>query len=369
MIPCQKCGNSNPLGTVFCRSCGVRVEVNLSAVKVAVQETNSANRDISILKWGRSAVSLCGFLLICALLLRYVAVPRPPAPDIPSAPDLQLFSDKAAWVAKAAAAPPAPTAKSLIPDASRLAWRALQGPALLAAYNLDQRPINDALALIIAQQKADGSFPGGQPLAATALAALTLQAWPREPLQRQAAEKARAWINSQWKGLGRHPPLTRALATAALADAEVLTKEQRTHLGALLVDGSSPVWQSFLLPLLPTDQRLTTVALEGKLSAPAWTAWFALLGGKTPDSDAQVWSSDHAASLTTGEERFLWAQLAWFHPLAPVDLAQTLRDWNQQPPAPVSDELAQACGELARPALQVLTLTAPVRLPILRLSR
>ena len=222
-----------------------------------LEQRRVSTLDGVILKWGRSAVSLCGFLLVCALLLRYVAVPKPPAPDIPAPPDLQLFSGSAPWAAKAMAAPPAPTAKSLIPDASRLAWRAHQGPALLAAYNLDLRPISDTLAMIVAQQKADGSFAGRQPLAATALAALTLQAWPRELIQRKAAEKARAWITTQWKNLGRQPPLVRALAAAALADAEELTKEQRTHLGVLLVDGSSPVWQSFLLPLLPVDQRLT----------------------------------------------------------------------------------------------------------------
>ena len=368
MIPCQKCAYDNPLGTVFCRGCGVRIEVNLNMVKMAVKGTNTANLDSDIYKWGRSAVSLCSFLLICALLLRYVAVPKPPAPDIPAAPDLELFSSAAPWAAKAIAAPPVPSSKSLIPEASRLAWRAQQGPAILSAFSIDLRPITDTLLFVAAKQKADGSFPGDQPLAATALAALTLQAWPREQAHRIAAEKARAWIKSQWKNLSNQPPLARALATAAMADAEALSDEQRAQLGVLLVDGSSPVWQAFLLPLLPTGKRPTMVALENKLTSPAWKAWFELLGGTPPTGPIKTWFSDYAITLTTGEDRFQWAQLAWLHPAVPEDFAVTLRSWNQQPPPPVSADLEKACGDLAKPALQVLTLTAPVRLPILRLS-
>lgn len=369
MIPCQKCGYSNPLGTVFCRGCGARVEVNLNMVQSAVKETNANNRDVEIYNWGRSAISLCGFLLICALLLRYVAVPKPPAPEVPAAPDLTLFAADVPWATKAVEAPPVPSAKSLIPDSNRLSWRTQQASPLLSSFSFEFKVLDDGVKALIAAQKPDGSFPGEQPLAATALATLALQAWPRELATRQSAERARSWIANQWKSLSRQSPLSRALAAAALADAEALTDEQRIQQGILLVDGSSPVWQAFLVPLLPADKRPNLVALENKLTTPLWAAYFAAAAGREPASDLKLWFSEEANALKTAEERYLWAQVAWFHPAVPTDLADTLRAWSKAAPAPVSPELEKACGANAKTAMHVLTLTAPARLPILRLSR
>ena len=102
---------------------------------------------------------------------------------------------------------------------------------------------------------------------------------------------------------------------------------------------------------------------------PLWTAWFALCAGKPVEIEPAALFSEAAARLTTAEERFLWAQVAWLHPIAPEDLATTLRGWAAGAPVPVDPATAKACGPTAAGALALLIATAPLRVPALPLSR
>jgi hypothetical protein len=92
MIPCQACGNQNPIGTRFCRSCGERIAV------VKVEQLAAAVRDDQVtvasqrrLEGGRSLLMVGLFLLVCALVLRYAVVPSLPAADVPPLPAGELL--------------------------------------------------------------------------------------------------------------------------------------------------------------------------------------------------------------------------------------------------------------------------------------
>jgi hypothetical protein len=91
MISCQVCAHDNPLGTGFCRSCGTRLVVDYHAIEQSVHQTRLGERDDATLASGRSALMLCGFALICALIARYVVVPPMPPTVPPPAPVLEVF--------------------------------------------------------------------------------------------------------------------------------------------------------------------------------------------------------------------------------------------------------------------------------------
>ena len=138
----------------------------------------------------------------------------------------------------------------------------------------------------------------------------------------------------------------------------------------LLVDGSSPAWQAFLLPLLADARRpKDVIALQNKLAGPLWQAYLQLCIGKPVELERSALFSEAAAGLASAEERFLWAQVGWLHPVAPDDYAATLRGWAAAAPAAVDPATAKACGPQAATALGLLIATAPLRVPPLSLSR
>lgn len=83
MIPCQSCGNMNPIGTRYCRKCGTKIEAKAQDVVLAVQRDNDDAAATRWLERGRSALVIALFFLTCALVLRYAIVPAMPAADVP----------------------------------------------------------------------------------------------------------------------------------------------------------------------------------------------------------------------------------------------------------------------------------------------
>lgn len=83
MIPCQACGNQNPIGTRYCRACGTKIEFTPGQVLEAVQRDQAALASSRWFELGRSALIIGLFFLTCALVLRYSIVPPMPAADVP----------------------------------------------------------------------------------------------------------------------------------------------------------------------------------------------------------------------------------------------------------------------------------------------
>jgi len=381
MIPCKACGYDNPMTTVFCRSCGARIEFDAAKLGQSIQQDNAAKRDRDVLQWGRSALSLCGFALAVALVLRYVAVPQPPPADVPATDDLPLFAASPAWAASTLAAPTTGTLDDLVTSTGRLDWRMRNGNGFLSAFSLDFTPLTAAQNALLAAQRPDGSFPGGSnEIAATALGALGLQAWPRDPSHLAAAARARAWLDANWKKLSGTDPTAKALAFGAFLDAESLSEARRKQLGVLLVDGSSPLWQAINLVLMtPAERPKELVALHNALSAEHWAAYFATFAGQPGDASRpskpamaplKLWFSGYGNSLATAEERLPWLFLAWQTPRAPDDLAEVLRTWTGASTIPVGNGLTTLAGAaVAQPALRLMMAATPVRVPVLQFTR
>lgn len=91
MITCQSCGHENPLGVTFCRGCGTRLVVDYQAIEQSVHSSRKSEQDHALLRSGRSALMLCTFALICALIARYVVVPPMPLTVPPPAPVIEVF--------------------------------------------------------------------------------------------------------------------------------------------------------------------------------------------------------------------------------------------------------------------------------------
>jgi hypothetical protein len=267
-------------------------------------------------------------------------------------------------MAQTAAAAPAPAATAA---GSRLAWRREHAAAVLAGLGIDAARIQAWQRALLADQQADGGFPGGDALAATALAATALQAAPGDEAVVAAAARARDWLLAHAGGITQKPSLGRTLFALALLDAEQLSDAQRGSLSVYLVDGGAPLWQAWLLPLYPAAVRPGQFpALSSALKTPLWSDFLALLGsGPRPPPAPSRYAA--AAAPTGGEERMVWAFTAWHQPVSPGDLADALHAWSAADPAPVAAELAKACGAHAAEAVALLACAAPLRLPPLAL--
>ncbi len=359
MIPCSKCGKVNPMTTMFCHGCGTRLSLTLGQVANSVANSDSSKRDQSILASGRSALSLACFLLGTALIVRYVMVPELPPADLPTAPEVVVIGkDLPAWASAVAVGT---QAKIDFAPKGRLAWRAANAAGVLSSIGVPFAPLRERQQTIMATQKKDGSFPGGDDICATALATLALQAWPRDAQVIAAAANGRAYLDANWKNLGRKPPLARALAYMAMADAQAGT-ELRARLGALAVDGSSPQWQAFALAsTVPAERQPELAALRIKLTNDLWGPFLDAIAGTKSQLEARMLFIETAKGLTTGEQRLLWATVGWLAPLAPKDWAEAMKIWAGAASAPVDPEFAKACGTNAADAVMVLTITVPVR--------
>lgn len=102
MISCQSCDHDNPLGTTFCRSCGTRLVIDYQAIEQSVHKTRVSERDHAVLRSGRSALMLCTFALVCALIARFVVVPPMPPTVPPPAPVVEVFLPPVAQAAPVA---------------------------------------------------------------------------------------------------------------------------------------------------------------------------------------------------------------------------------------------------------------------------
>jgi hypothetical protein len=115
MIPCDACGNQNPLNTRFCRQCGERLVINQDVVAQALQDDFAEGRSLRWMARGSSAVSVGGFLLVCALVLRLVVVPPLPLADVPPVDAGSVMPEVLPVAETAKGAPPAAKAKPPAP--------------------------------------------------------------------------------------------------------------------------------------------------------------------------------------------------------------------------------------------------------------
>ncbi len=360
MIPCAICGFNNPLGTRFCRGCGEKIETKLSMVNQSVAKTKQSDRETSLLKMGSSAMQIGGFLFLAALVFRNTLVPDMPAPDLPPVAVANLVPDAFLKAApKNAAAANAPT---------RLTWRISQGPGLLKDIGVDVDRIHAWQDDIAKTQKDDGSWAAPDPLLATALAALALQACPTNDYL-MAAARGRTWLKAKSpKDVASRAAVTRTLVLNAFIDAEDMPADLWSADKGYLVDSQAPVWQATGVALLaPKERRIDHSLLRAANTDALWAGWWDAVENKaTPLPDAAFTAVD-PGTLAAGEDRMMWAQEAWFLVGNPDEIQKALVKWSSSDPAPVDPLLAKA-GPWAGEAVAVLTVASPMRMPPLALS-
>ncbi len=362
MIPCSKCLFVNPMGTRWCRQCGDKLELNARQVETSINATQAAEAQDRLFALGRSAFSAGIFILITTIVVRLALVPTLPPAEIPTQLPAQVIP-----VFERTLAPSAALGASNTPVASpRLRWRATTCRALANGLGLDLAALDQARERLAKAQKPDGSFPGGDPLAATGLGVLGLQAWPSDDAL-AAAAKGRVWLKSQLQDATRRQPLGRTLAMVALDDAQDLSASERGRLSAYLIDGQVPRWQAWQISGIAADERPSELGLirDGLVAEKAADLWLHTMDlglAMRPDIDAKNFFSEAAAALPT-EDRLPWTLLAWQLTPAPLDLVEVLKGWSHAPVPPISEELGKAAGAAAADAHWLMTLAAPMRLP------
>ena len=358
MIPCSKCGNVNPLSTRFCRVCGAKIEVTYSEVAASVSASAAERQSKDFLTHGLNAVTVGGFLLIAAMVVWFGLAPAEPAAEPPLSLPESLVPRESAGAAATALGNVAITS-------TRLVSRAVLAPVTVSRIGADPGTVAGWIKTVCGSIRDDGSCAvGDDQVAATALAALALQALPTEDGLTKAT-KARAWLQGQMKDLGRRSSLARSLTLLTLIDAEELTSAQRIVVFPYLIDGKAPAWQAWAYALAnPKDRPKEDILVRKALTDPRWTAIYAMLEGKDHGLAARDFMSETATTVTTGEDRMLWAFLAWHTALAPGDLRKVMAAWTQGRPAEVEAGLAKACGPHAALCVGLLTVGAPLRVPV-----
>ena len=366
MIPCSKCLFVNPMGTRWCRQCGDKLDLNAQQVEASVNATQAAEAEDRLVAWGRSAFSAGIFILITTIVVRLALVPALPPAEIPTQLPAQVIP-----VFERTLAPSAALGASNTPVASpRLRWRATTCRALANGLGLDLAALDQARERLLKAQKADGSFSGSDPLAATGLGVLGLQAWPSDDAL-AAAAKGRVWLKSQLVDATRRLPLGRTLAMVALDDAQDLSASERGRLSAYLIDGQVPRWQAWEISAITAVERPSELGLirdgfaadkDTDKAANLWLQAMDLGLAKRPDIDPKNFFSEAATALPI-EDRLPWTLLAWQLTPAPLDLVEVLKGWSHAAVPPVSDELGKAAGATAADAQWLMTLAAPMRLP------
>ena len=360
MITCSSCGFANPMGTRWCRQCGEKLDLNASQILTAMAETTAAEQDQRLLAYGHSAVTMGGFVLIVALILRFALVPDLPRADA----SVSLPANVLPEIERSAPATAIPTVAGI--TSQRLRWRATVCRPTANQLGLDLAQMDAVRTAIGTAQKPDGTWNGEDPLAATALATLALQAWPDAQALARAAT-TRTWLAGQLSDPTRRTVLGRTLALVALDDAEALSSAERTRLQSYLIDGKSArfqIWALVTTPraLHPPELGLVREAFRTTDGDLLWRGAFALATGTRPDLPASRFFTE-SVGVVAAEDRPAWALLAWNLGLAPGDVSKILQDWSRQAVPPLSDPTLAKAGPQAAEALWLIALTAPVRVP------
>lgn len=373
MITCQRCGHVNTLRTQFCHKCGDKLDIAYGDLSGGVTDDLTREQAQRMRRNGLNLLCTAITVLLAMIFYAWLLAPPlpPPAlPDIAARPAAQLL-DAERWSDTALSTSAGSQLALLAEERSRspvLFWRRLQAESLLVGMGVNLDALREHQRSILRQQRQDGSFPGGDPLAATALAILALRAVPDDGPYAAASQRGADWLARRTDEITRHQDdLACTLATAALALEGRLSERNLTVLANRLVDGRSPVWQLWALALIPAEQRpAASDALQAALRQdPHGAALVQLLRGDQGPS--QVDLSPFSASAVQGlraDQRLAWAWAAWQVILVPDLLVAQLGIWSREASLrPAPPELQRLAGDLASPALAVLALAAPVHVP------
>jgi len=363
MMPCNHCGAENPLGTMFCRSCGERIEANVGDVMASVKDTKAHQRDVALMGYARSALSLAIFLFFGAGVVNWIMVPDLPPVSMPAAEPMTI--DEMLPMAEEHESGSIELALGST-DNSLIDWRRANAANLLSEIGADTSRIRAWQRQVLATQEDSGAFAGEDVIGSTALACLALQALPGDPELDAAARAGRDYLHARQRrvldGSDRRRTLLWGLA---LWEDERLDGAQRSTI-VTLAGTTEADWGALVLPLMTRgDQGESIPLLERELGhEPLWLAYLDLFSNEALlEADA----ADRFVALSPGDldafQRWVWAQTAWWHADDPKRISGIIAQWSVSDdiaPLPVS---ANGLGDHAVTSLAVLAATAPARAP------
>lgn len=373
MIPCKTCGGMNPIGTMFCLTCGCQLEISPEDLKRSIQATNKSEAGDLAFGSAKTWCSLAGFLLFASLFFYVILVPTPKSPPpmpVPSRMDTsQIFAPTNAWSGKIVAPNSADQNITKTNSFSLVEWRKEQWDAALGSVEMSVTNITNWQIEILNAQGPDGAWSKGatDKVATTALMVLALQAYPviKEIHQRvpKGLEVLRRILPDNGATVS---PLARTLAFMALMESGTLTVAQIRTISPLIPDGFEPRWQSLALLTIPPEFRPTKIAaLRAKIIDPIWKHLLDPLSDRPmiTEVNAELFSEAGLASLTP-LDRIAWTHTAWRLGINPVLLKRTVEEWSKtEVPARADADLRQIVGPLADRALAILACTAQLRAP------
>lgn len=378
MIPCGRCQSPNPLGSLFCRTCGARLEVKVQDVFNAVTQIQAGHRDDKILVIGRNVLSLGLFALVVALTYRFVVVPAPAEAQVPMVQPRSLAElltpDKPDWKADGDVGLPVGPLPSMDPGkpSSLMDWRRRGFSAMMAGsgLGLDLQGLRDRQVRILSTQTKDGTF-GNQGW--TGLALLALASIPGDPAVDKAVDTGLRRLVSAMPpdkpAFLDSPPLVRLLVGLALLDGGLVPDHAMLAVRSTLAEGGVPELHAISLALLPSDMRPELISLPQALqNSGLWRHWLDLFSRSdrlVTTTNAALFTELAAANLEWSE-RLAWTHTAWYRAADARALRKMLGQWSSSGGWPVVP--AWAAGlvpEAQQPALQdalaLLVLSAPLR--------
>lgn len=372
MIACDECGHVNRLGAIYCGACGAKLEVDMQIIEQSVIATASSQRADKIFAAGRNLVVIGAFLFISGLVFRQLVVPPMPPFAFPESPAMTpdvLMNPEIEWIQPSLDHAPSLSLDEVLNQdpPSLLQWR--RQHAEMALRGLDVQRITDWQLEIFNSRNPDGSWNGGDPVAATGLALLGLMAKPGPPAFEDAISKGLDIIQPLvLRGSTGRDPVAHTIGIMALIESGRLSDREIATLRPALYRGDAPEWQAIALLSFKPEQRPNRIAaIRSNLSASLWRHYLHFLSAQPviETVDESLFAPGAGQSLETGIERVAWGCVSFWMGRNVEDLSTTLRTWTASddiPSAPLA--LRQMAGAHSDWALAVMASCATIRAPI-----
>ncbi|TVR39820.1 MAG: zinc ribbon domain-containing protein [Planctomycetota bacterium] len=371
MIPCQECGHINRLGAIYCGACGAKLEVDLEIIEQSVIASSSQVRAEKYFLAGRNIIGLGVFLFISAWLLQSVIIPQPPSFQLPQAPPMSpndIFNPEVEWIQPTLDIAPRLRLEDVLAQRSPslLEWRAAYADTALGDVNRER--ITHWQVEIFNSRRSDGSWLGGDPVAATGIAILALLAHPGPESFAEAIEQGINHIHPLvLAGSSGRNPIAHTIGIMALVESGRLSERELSVLRPALYRGDAPHWQAMaLLSFSPDDRPKRIAAIRSHTTDSLWRHFLHFLSDQPLiDSLDESLFVANAGERLQGIDRLAWACLAFWMGRDVDGLRESLQRWSSLDDVPTANaELRSLAGPHADWAMAVLTATAPLRAPI-----
>jgi hypothetical protein len=199
------------------------------------------------------------------------------------------------------------------------------------------------------------------------MAVLALLAYPSQPEFQKAIDDGVEFLKPLvLRPSTRRHPIAQTLGVMALVESESLTDREIASLTPTLVKGEAPKWQTIALASFPPSKRPGRIAaIRTEVDDPLWRHVLQFYSDRPviEEVDLSVFSVE-ARDQAQDIDRLAWVFGSWLYGPDAALLGETLREWSNGEPPPVSPTLQQLVGDHAAISMAVLTASATLRSPV-----